>query len=47
MVPSPGLEPGLLSETDFESAAAANFTMRAISQDGFELLQITSLMLFC
>gem|GEM_PF-3437166 len=29
MVPEDGLEPSLLSETDFESVASTNFTTRA------------------
>ena len=29
LVPIPGLEPGLLSETDFESVASTNFARRA------------------
>lgn len=45
MVPLPGLEPGLLSETNFESAAAANFTIGALVRMVFERLQITSLLL--
>jgi len=45
-VPLPGLEPGLLSETNFESAATANFTIGALVRMVFERLQITSLLLY-
>ena len=45
MVPLPGLEPELLSETDFESDAAANFTIGALIRMVFERVQITSLLL--
>lgn len=31
MVPEAGLEPALLSKTDFESVASTNFTTRALS----------------
>ena len=33
MVPEDGLEPSLLSETDFESVASTNFTTRAECKD--------------